>query len=182
MWDFGHCDPKRCSGRKLARQGHLTVLKPYKRFGGLVLSPFATQPITPADLKIARSKGICLIDCSWARMEEVDLRRLHNGHERVLPFLLAANTVNYGREFKLNCVEALAATLVIMGQEDQAETILESFQYGDEFIRINVDWLEAYTQAQSCEEILEMAEQFRQAPAENEQPNRDFPEVSDEDV
>ena len=96
MWDFGHCDPKRCSGRKLAKMGHLRVLKPYQKFGGIILSPFAQIPISPSDGPLIEQKGICLIDCSWARVSEVNFNRLHNGKERVLPFLLAANTVNYG--------------------------------------------------------------------------------------
>ncbi|RCH81078.1 ribosome bioproteinsis protein tsr3, partial [Rhizopus stolonifer] len=35
MWDFKHCDPKRCSGVKLARCDMLKTLKLGQRFRGI---------------------------------------------------------------------------------------------------------------------------------------------------
>lgn len=35
MWDFNHCDPKRCSGKKLARNGLITSMKIGQRFRGI---------------------------------------------------------------------------------------------------------------------------------------------------
>lgn len=181
MWDFGHCDPKRCSGRKLTRLKLLKSLKPYRRLSSIVLSPFAAQPLSPADRTIAMSQGICLIDCSWARIGELNISRLHNGNERTLPYLIAANTVNYGKECKLNCVEALAAALIILECEQQAHSLLESFPYGPEFIRLNQVYLENYLNAGGPEEVAKLHEEHRYLELQSSQPNRDFPSCSDDE-
>jgi pre-rRNA-processing protein TSR3 len=68
---------------------------------------------------------------------------------RKLPFLLAANSVNYGRPFKLCTAEAMAAALFITGFITEAQTICEAFSWGDEFMRINTEFLIEYSRCES---------------------------------
>lgn len=49
MWDFNHCDPKKCSGRKLSRLGLIKTLRLGQRFNGIILSPIASTCIGPQD-------------------------------------------------------------------------------------------------------------------------------------
>jgi len=142
--DYGHCDIKKCSGRKLVRFNRIRSLKPGARFPGIVLSPLATRTISRADEELIKSKGLCVIDCSWNRLEEVPFRRIHNGNERLLPFLVAANPPHYGKPCELSCVEALAAALYISGCVGEAQDLLGLFKWGPEFVTLNKELLERY--------------------------------------
>ncbi|KAL0265760.1 UNVERIFIED_CONTAM: hypothetical protein PYX00_011475 [Menopon gallinae] len=154
MFELGQCDPKRCSGRKLLRTRKIAAVKNYKAFRGILLSPVATQTISPADTGLILDKGIGVIDCSWARLDDVDFKRMPSGNGRLLPFLVAANPTNYGRPFRLNCVEALASALFICNMADEAQYIFDGFQYGDEFFKINMEVLEAYRSCTSASEVI----------------------------
>lgn len=155
MWDFQQCDSKRCTGRKLCRLGYIKSMKPGAHFRGLVLSPAGEQSVSPADRDIVEGTGISVIDCSWAKVQELPYKQLRSGVHRLLPFLVAANSVNYGRPHKLSCAEAIAATLYIVGLKDEARQVMEEFQWGEEFLKINADCLEAYAACENSAEVVE---------------------------
>ena len=66
MWDVGQCDPKRCSGRKLARLGMIKELSLGQRFSGICLSPMGKDCVSPADRGILDAHGVAVVDCRLA--------------------------------------------------------------------------------------------------------------------
>ena len=57
-------------------------------------------------------------------------------HDAV-PYLVATNPVNYGKPWRLNCVEALAAAFYIAGFDAYAERLLSGFGWGHAFWEVN---------------------------------------------
>lgn len=143
-WDLGHCDPKRCSGKKLMKLGMMRELHLGQRHGGVIITPNGKKVISPADRELMDHFGAAVVECSWARTKEVQWNKVGGKCERLLPYLVAANTVNYGKPWRLNCVEALAAAFAICGHLDWAEQILAPFSYGPSFLEINSTLLKKY--------------------------------------
>ena len=84
-------------------------------FPGIVLSPFGDRCISFEDHGVISSRGLAVIDCSWAKLDDTPFSRIKAYQHRLLPYLVAANPINYGRPCKLSCVEALCAGLIISG-------------------------------------------------------------------
>jgi pre-rRNA-processing protein TSR3 len=143
-WDLGHCDPKRCSGKKLMKLGLMRDLHIGQKHSGVIISPNAKQTISPADRELMEQYGAAVVECSWARVKEVPWTRIGGKCERLLPYLVAANSVNYGKPWRLNCVEALGAAFYICGHPEWAEEVLSHFSYGQSFLDINSSILKRY--------------------------------------
>jgi len=151
---LSHDDPKKATGAKLLR---LKLAERYRRSrGSIVLNPFSRTYLSPVDRREARA--LVAVDASWRRIEEV---RWPAGLQRRLPFLVAANPINYGVPEYLSTVEALASALIILGYWDLSLRILKPFKWGEEFLRINEDRLKAYARASCEEEVRALSEEFR---------------------
>lgn len=160
MWDFGQCDPNVCTGQRLYRRQALRLLRVRDRFSGVVLTPDATQIISPADRELVLQHGAAVVDCSWKELDSVPWSTIKPEFPRLLPLLIAANPVNYGRPSKLTCAEALAAALAIVGLDDNAKYVMSHFHWGDSFFDVNCELLEGYQKCHSAEEVVEFQQHF----------------------
>ena len=147
----GDDDPAKCTARKLARFDLAELHRssratPY----GVVLNPHAERALSPADT--GESGNLVALDCSWETAEEA-LFSMPGAH-RALPFLVAANPVNFGRPFKLTTVEAFAAALVVLGEREHAERILSKFRWGETFLELNAEPLERYADCADSTEVV----------------------------
>ncbi|CBX98189.1 hypothetical protein IAQ61_010287 [Plenodomus lingam] len=166
-WDLGHCDAKRCSGKRLMRLGMMRELHVGQKFAGVVVSPKARKILSPQDRPIMEQYGAAVVEASWKRIDEVPFGRIGGKCERLLPYLVAANPTNYGKPWRLNCVEALAACYYICGHAEWAESILSTFSYGRAFLDINAALLKRYAACED-EEGIKKAEEVWLAKIEKE--------------
>lgn len=159
-WDLGHCDPKRCSGKKLMKLGLMRELHMGQRHNGVIITPNGKHTVSPADRELMEQYGAAVVEASWARTSEIQWNKVGGKCERLLPYLVAANTVNYGKPWRLNCVEALAAAFFICGHEEWAEEVLAPFSYGESFLDINRSLLKKYAASEDEEGVKRTQEEW----------------------
>ncbi len=166
----GDDDPEKCTARKLARHDQLNLHRtdratPY----GVVLNPHAERALSPADApetdaKTAASETsegaerLVALDCSWESAGEA--RFSIPGAHRALPYLVAANPVNFGRPMRLTTVEALAAGLWILGRRDRAEELLSTFTWGETFAELNEEPLSRYADCADSGEVVAVQQAY----------------------
>ena len=131
----------------------LTTLNKSAKFNGIVLTPNAEKIVSPEDAEIIQTSGIAVIDCSWALFDQVRVKSV-KANERLLPLCMAANPVNYGKEFKLNCAEALAGALWLAGYKDHAYRVMDNFKSGMAFFAINEFHFSHYEKCKTSDEML----------------------------
>ncbi len=155
------CDPKKCTTLKLKRYNLVRVVNRVRALprGAVILHPFTEKAFSPADRERLEKRGLVALDCSWVHAKEVfDMSSLWA--PRCLPYLVAANPVNYGVPTKLSTVEALAAALHIAGFREQAEELLSKFKWGLQFIALNEELLESYAQAKDSAGVVKMQKDY----------------------
>lgn len=135
-------------------------LRPSATSRGVVLTPSADTAVSYADAQVAAERGVAVVDCSWARVDDVPFGTLKGGPPRLLPFLVAANPVNYGKPLKLTCAEAAAAALYIMRFKDAARAVMAPFSWGHAFFQVNEDLLDKYADAEDSAGVVAVQNEY----------------------
>lgn len=151
-YDAGQCDPKKCTARKMSRFGFVRLVRSVRRLPRrcVILTPTAAEVISRADARVATRRGLAVLDVSWKRGT---FPHVAGAVERRLPFLVAANPVSFGVPHRLTSVEAFAAALTILGQAEHARLILGKFAWGQRFLEVNREPLEAYAACRDAAEV-----------------------------
>ena len=155
------CNPNACTGAKLKRMGLAKVLYTPKRMpnGSIVLNPFTEKALSPED-KRHIDKGLVALDCSWKHAQEVFKNLEKPVQSRILPLLVAANPVNYGKISKLTTAEAVSAALHIIGFKEESEEVMSKFKWGPQFLNLNKELLNSYADAKNSKEVLEIQQEY----------------------
>ena len=146
---FYQDDPKKCTAAKMVKFG---LAQNIKRINskGLVLDPFSEKTLLPKDKSSINS--IVGIDCSWSLAEQAFSKKF-SGIKRKLPPLLAGNPVNYSKLNKLTTVEAISASLMILGFKEQTLELLDKFKWGHTFYELNQNLFDEYSKLENEEQI-----------------------------
>ena len=146
---FYQDDPRKCTAAKIVKFGLASKTKRINS-KGLVLDPFSEKTLLPKDKSLVNS--IVGIDCSWNLADQAFSKNFH-GIKRKLPPLLAGNPVNYSKINKLTTVEAISASLIIMGMTHQGLELLDKFKWGHTFYDLNKNLLEEYSKIENEDQI-----------------------------
>jgi len=155
-------DPKKCSAKKLAKFGYARIETKIRKMpkDALLLNPFSKKSLSKEDKKFAEKNGLLAVDCSWKNAESAFGFLDKKNHSRALPFVVAANPVNYGKPLKLSTIEAYACTLYIFDFVDKAEEILKLYKWGPHFLKLNKNPLEDYRKAKNSSEVIKSMNQY----------------------
>jgi len=151
------CDPRKCTVKKLEKAGFLKIFTKISQIprNTLLLDPTAEQALSPVDRNV---RSITVLDCSWVVLDTGKVRSWRI--RRALPFLIAANPVNFGKPFMLSSIEALAAALFIIGDKDRASDVLAKVSWGIHFLEVNQEPLDLYANAKDSTDVIKIQDLF----------------------
>jgi pre-rRNA-processing protein TSR3 len=152
----GDDDPDKCTARRLAKFDLAALCAPSRvPRNGLVLDPTSEYAVAP---DLPTPERVMAVDCSWTSVEDHPLPA--GLIRRALPYLVAANPVNFGRPFALTTVEALAGTVYILGAAEQAQQLLEPFSWGHTFLELNAEPLRRYAAAPDATAVIAIQQEY----------------------
>lgn len=159
---FREDDPLRNTALRMVRKG-LAVIIRRPPPNALVLNPFAQELLGPWDKAHIDMHGLVVVDASWKKISRDHFNKIRGEHRR-LPYLVAANPINYGKPMILSSIEAVIAALYITGHVEIALKLAGLFKWLKTFLELNREPLEEYSKAKSVEELIEAEKLFLKKP------------------
>jgi pre-rRNA-processing protein TSR3 len=149
-------DPRKNTALRLEKMGKARLVDKVDQCPrhSVLLNPFAKKAVSREDLEDMRKHGLLALDCSWKQAEEAFPVLLGQTRSRALPFLVAANPINYGKPFVLSTAEALGAALFIVGEARRARDLLAAVPFGASFLELNRLPLEDYAKCATSAEVV----------------------------
>ncbi len=149
-------DPRKNTALRLKKRGQATIWDKPERIPKhtVLLNPFAKKAVSREDLRDMQRFGLTALDCSWTHAEEMFPALQGRVRSRALPFLVAANPVNYGKAFQLTTAEAIGAALYIVGEEHKARAVLDCVPFGENFLKLNREPLADYAAAETSADVV----------------------------
>lgn len=165
VFHANECDKKKCTSLKMEKQGKCRIVYKIHQIprGAVVLNPYSDKAVSYEDKSLVENKGIVGLDCSWNKVSKSSKFFSLSKYHRSLPFLIAANPVNFGKPCILSTNEAVAATLYITGFKKEAKDIMDGFKWGHSFIELNYQLLEGYSGVKTSEEVVNIQNEFLKA-------------------
>jgi pre-rRNA-processing protein TSR3 len=153
LYHANQCDPKKCSGRKLAKLGLAKTVKTIRQIpkNAIILNPQAPKALSKEDLPFAKKHGIAVLDCSWKKSEELLFKLQSKG---------VSSPINFGKPFQLSTAEAFGAALYILGHSEEAELVMSKFKWGPHFLKMNELPLSEYSTAKNSQEVVDIQAEF----------------------
>ncbi|CAD2104977.1 ribosome biogenesis protein TSR3, putative [Plasmodium vinckei brucechwatti] len=158
MIDYNECQNKKCSCKKLYRFKKIKKVQLNKKFKGIVLTPFCDKYFSIDDIQIVEKNGLAVVDCSWKSIDL--LKKVKYTNQRKLPYIIAVNSINYGKPYKLSCLESLAFCLYICNYNKQYNDILSIYKWSLNFTNVNMEVLEKYKLCRNHEDIKKAEQEF----------------------
>lgn len=129
--------PEKCTASLCISKGLIEEVKEIPKHS-VLLYPFAEEPLTKDDRKLAERNGLYVIDAPWETLpyivgnlnKTIKLRRLTNIEE--------VSGIYAGSTYKISTAGAVAAALFKLELREQAEEILNNFKWKNVFVRKNL--------------------------------------------
>lgn len=122
---------------------------------GIVPNLYADRALSSAD---ADTGALVTLDCSWESAGET-MFSLPDEH-RAPPYLVAVNSVNFGRPMQLTTVEVIATALVIFGEKRRAEDVLSEFNWGHTFLELDEEPLRRYVACADSTKVVKIQREY----------------------